>query len=173
MSRILLIEPYRLLQHAFTAALFAEHELAIAEAVPDTVRGADLVILDAAALRERGLLSGMEPGMIQRWQVPVVWLDADDQAEVPGAGTIIRAKLPVDKAALKQALLAARAASVEPIAPTRPTLLRRDERVSKSPKAKQPEMSSVAGESKENIIELVDVVEEVASVDGSEMNSVK
>jgi hypothetical protein len=34
-------------------------------------------------------------------------------------------------------------------------------------------MSSVAGESKENIIELVDVVEEVASVDGSEMNSVK
>ncbi len=172
MSRILVIEPYKLLQHGFTAALFAEHELTIAKTIPETAEGIDLAVIDATALRERGLLSGLEFGVIQGWQVPVIWLDADDQAKVPAVDRFARVRLPLDKESLKQALLAVRVSSKSPNQPTSAESRRSDGPVRKNPRVKQAKTTGDAGESKQNIIELVDVVEEVAN-HGGQLESLK
>ena len=53
MSKILLFEPSKLLQHAFVLALFPEHQVEIIDDVDSATHGADadLAIIDAAAVR--------------------------------------------------------------------------------------------------------------------------
>jgi hypothetical protein len=171
MSRILIVEPYRLLQYAFAAALCPDHELSIVKAIPETAEGADLAIVDAAALRERELLSGLDFELIRSWRVPVVWLGTDDP-EVPTVDRLKRVKLPLDRETLKQALTALQALSETSTRTMSDATTRGDGRAAKKAKFKAAKTSGAASESNRNIVELVDVVEEIAD-DGSQMESVK
>ncbi len=59
MSKILVIEPYKILRHAFCVALSNDHQVDIVTTIPEaaTLSDASLVIVDGAALRERNLLA--------------------------------------------------------------------------------------------------------------------
>ena len=103
--------------------------------------------------------------MIRAWRLPIVWLDVDEQTEAPAVNKVARAKMPLDKEALKQALVAVQSSSgpnqltsseTIPVSGPRP----------KKPKIRQPGRGSAGGQSNRNIIDLVDVVEEVAADDG-------
>jgi hypothetical protein len=169
MSRILIVEPYKLLQYAFAAALCPEHELLIVKTIPETVEGIDLVIVDALALRERDLLAGSDLEAIRNWRVPIVWHGADD-SEVPRVDRLKQGKLPLDKATLKQALISLQA-SPETAARSDATM-RGDGRGIKKPRLKQTKAEGFSREPNRNVVELVDVVK-ANDDDGSQMVSVK
>ena len=88
MSTILIVEPYTVLQHAIVVALFPEHQIRIAEAVPDSPGDADIVIVDAAGLRERSGLSSAELHRIVEWHRPIIWIDGVNAAK-PNADAIV------------------------------------------------------------------------------------
>jgi hypothetical protein len=173
MSRILIIEPYKLLQHGFAGALFAEHELTVFATIPETAEGADVAIIDAAALRERESLSRLEMGRIRTWQLPIVWLDADEQAEAPATNNITRAKLPINKESLKQIVVAVQSSSGVPALPAGAETNRADGSARRKPRVRQAKASDAAGESGQAVIELVDVVEEIAADDGGGLESLR
>jgi hypothetical protein len=103
MSTILIVEPYTVLQHAIVVALFPEHQIRIAEAVPDSPGDADIVIVDAAGLRERSGLSSAELHRIVEWHRPIIWIDGVNRAE-PNADAIVnfvRLGIPLKRDELK------------------------------------------------------------------------
>jgi hypothetical protein len=159
MSRILVVEPYRLLQFAFAVALCPDHELLIVKTIPETVEGVDLALVDAPALRDRDLLSRADFELIRNWRLPVVWLETDG-AESPKVGRLKRVKLPLDRETLKQALIALQTSSEMPATWDSP--MQADGRAVKKPRPKQAKAEGVVGEPNRKVVELVDVVEETA-----------
>jgi hypothetical protein len=83
MSRILVIQPHKMLQHAFSIALFPEHQVEVAETMPDAaaLKDVDLVIVDAAALRERDAMAAGELRDVQNWKTPTIWIDNASDSE--------------------------------------------------------------------------------------------
>jgi hypothetical protein len=103
MSTILVVEPYTVLQHAIVVAFFPEHQIRIAEAVPDSPGDADIVIVDATALRERSRLSSAELRRIFEWDRPIIWIDGVNAPE-PNANVIVnlvRLGMPLKRDELK------------------------------------------------------------------------
>jgi hypothetical protein len=162
MSKILVVEPHRMLQQAIGLSLFPEHEVTFADALPHRnaaeISGYDAVVLDAAALREKNAFSPEAARAIQRWKIPMIWLETGDGPVAPSRQTCVVLQRPVAKerllAALADCLGVARAKRVENAS----TVAREPSRVS---------LVSANGPSKPHIdeariIELVDVVEEPA-----------
>jgi hypothetical protein len=85
MSRILVVQPHKMLQHAFSVALFPEHQVKIMERIPDAaaLKDVDLVIVDALALRQRDSLAQQELSEVQNWKTPTIWIDKDADSQVP------------------------------------------------------------------------------------------
>ena len=103
MSTILIVEPYIVLQHAIVVALFPEHQIRTAEAVPDSPGDADIVVVDAAGLREHSGLSSAELHRIVEWHRPIIWIDGVNAAE-PNADAIVnfvRLGIPLKRDELK------------------------------------------------------------------------
>lgn len=156
--RLLIVEPFKLLQHAFASALFSEHEVEILQRVPQTTPDADLVVIDAVSLRERAWLSASELGMIQRWQAPVIWIDSDE-AERPQRAGITTAQWPLDKEFLRQSLLGLRASAG--LSERKEEQPRAEDRVRTPPKLASPKPNGPVAFN-HNVIDLVEVVEETA-----------
>jgi len=152
MSKILIVEPHKMLRHAFAVALSPEHEIETAKVFPpsEALKGADVAIVDAASLRESG--SAPDPSAAQSSRVPIIWID-DYPA---GAGeNVFSLKPPVEREALKRAVAqcAQRFDKSEPAA-------RPKGRAASAPRTKSQEKSSQpAAEDERKFIELVDVVE--------------
>jgi hypothetical protein len=106
MSRILVIQPHKMLQHAFSVALFPEHRVEVIEMIPDAaaVNDVDLVIVDAAALRERDSLATRELDDVQKWKTPTIWIDAAAVAQTPTREKLIVIDQPISNDALQKAL---------------------------------------------------------------------
>jgi len=168
MSRILIVEPYRSLQYAFAAALCPYHELLIVKAIPETVEAIDLVIVDAAALRERGSLTESHFESIRDWRVPVLWRDAGG-LEVPRVDRLKRLTWPLDRETLNQTLVALHP-SLDNAARSQATV-QGERREPKKPRVKAVKASGGSDEPNRNIVELVDVVE--GTDDSNEMEPVK
>jgi hypothetical protein len=149
MSRVFVVEPYKMLQQAFVVALSDEHQVQAAEKIPEPSTEADVVIFDAAALRERGLLTVRE---IQACKIPVIWVD-----EGPAAGSPLPNAIPLSAPFTRDELRAAVAKCLE---------LPRPEQRSKPPSEGRPDpalagkTSRAEPESTQEFIELVDVFEE-------------
>lgn len=160
MSKILLIEPCRMLQHAFVLALFPEHDVEIvAEMKPalDRSSGVDLAIIDAAALRQRNAAIVDSEGAPPGWELPTIWIDTTASTHSAASKTT-RLALPFSKDELRAAvakllqaasgenqLEAGRSHAPAAAAPRR---------------GKSSKSVSSSGESDKKIIELVDVFEE-------------
>jgi hypothetical protein len=145
MGKIFLIEPHRVLQQAIALSLFPEHDVRVANAAdPSTIAALneiDLLIIDAAALREGGHLSPEMNRAIQSSSIPTVWIDDDDSSLPPKRDKLAVVLKPIESGALQSALaglLAPASARKERKTPTR-----------KAKAGREPEL-----------IDLVEVVEE-------------
>jgi hypothetical protein len=160
MSKILVIEPYKILRHAFCVALSNDHQVDIVTTIPEaaTLSDAGLVIVDGAALRERNLLAAQNVRAVQNWKFPVIWIDADAETSVPGGDRLLRLRWPIDKDALKKAV----AECLGRVNGSNQLAAKTKSRAgSASSKRKQAELKSspAAAHGEREFIELVDVVE--------------
>jgi hypothetical protein len=144
MGKIFLIEPHRVLQQGIALSLFPEHDVQVAETADPSAIGAlkeiDLLIFDAAALRESDKLSLEMTRAIETSPVPVVWIDDGDSSH-PQRDKLAVVLKPIESGALQSAvagLLAPASAPKERKTPTR-----------KAKAGREPEL-----------IDLVEVVEE-------------
>lgn len=106
MSRILVIEPHRMLQRAFAVSFCPEHEVQLIDSIPPespTTNNYDAVVIDAAALRER---SGSDEGLEiagRSWAMPTVWIE-DKHAAVPARPDLVVIRKPIGRDELLSAL---------------------------------------------------------------------
>jgi len=106
MSKILVIEPYRVLQQAIALTLFADHEVQFARSIPDSseLKDYDAVIVDGGALGSDGKDPDREIRMVQSWRVPTIWLDGGANGQTPQRAGLVAVKMPITKAVLSSAL---------------------------------------------------------------------
>jgi hypothetical protein len=153
MSKILIVEPHKMLSHAFAVALSPDHEIEVVKAFasPETLTGVDVAIIDAASLRE-STGTAPDPSSAESWPMPIIWIDDN-----PGSAAekLLCLEPPVDREALKRAVAQCTQAP-EKMAPA-------DKPKSRAPsvsKSKSPAQSlPSAAEDEQKFIELVDVVE--------------
>jgi hypothetical protein len=107
MSKILVVEPYKILQRAIAVSLFPEHEIQITDQVPEMSgieqRSYDIVVVDAGALRERNTVGDLNR-RVQGWQIPTIWLEETISTVVPTRDKLVVLRKPILKNDLLSAL---------------------------------------------------------------------
>jgi hypothetical protein len=163
MNRIVVVQPHRMLQQAFAVALLPEHEVRVVENIPaaEALAAADLLIIDAAALRHGDTLWTHEVSAIQSCHVPVVWIDAEPP---PVAfAKMVRLTPPLKRDELRSA-----AAEGLRLAASLPAAIPKQGRtVAAKTKGIEPKPENARSENAKPIIELVDVFEETPRSDES------
>jgi len=106
MSKILVIQPHRMLRQAITLFLFPAHEVQVTESVPQSLPAGDFdaVIVDAASLRETTGLDAKTMDRIQNLTVPTVWIDSRESTQRPKRDKLVIVQAPIDKEKLQSAL---------------------------------------------------------------------
>ncbi len=107
MSTILVIQPYKMLQHAIALSLFPQYQVRMTAVIPasDEFEDVDAVIIDAASLRETHGLTGEAMALLRDWEVPMVWIDNGDSSLVPPRGKLlIVAERPIGRQSLQKAV---------------------------------------------------------------------
>jgi hypothetical protein len=160
MSTILVIQPYKMLRQAFAAALPFEHKVRVMENLPESasLKDFDVVIVDAAALVEKDLLSAGAVRAIQEWKVPTLWIESERAPVAPRRGKLISLRRPVQKDALQKALAECLAVTAGARPMGAAATAKPPARESKKPKARNAAAPAAPGP---RIIELVEVVEEI------------
>jgi hypothetical protein len=160
MSKILVIEPHQMLRHAFVAALSPEHLVIVTERIPapGSLPETELIIIDAAALREQNSLGKQELNNTQSWQLPTIWIDTAAASQTPTIKKIVPLSWPLEKVVLQKAVTECLGKAKAAIAPSAP----RKESAPPVPakvKPQQATKSPSALDGGKQLIELVDVVE--------------
>src|SRR5262245_55543579 len=152
MSKILVVQPHRMLQHAFSMAFFPEHQVQVTETIPDreAVKDADLIIVDAGALREQDSLRDRELLAVQSWKTPTIWVDRASQA--PAREKLVLFNQTITKEALHKAMAECLGSNVavKPAGSSATFAAQNHGR----------EQGTQVAQGDETVIELVDVVEE-------------
>ena len=108
MGKIVLIEPHRVLQQAMALPLSAEHEVQIEDAISaagiGALKGIDLLIVDASALRERNQLSPEVTRAIQGCPIPTLWLEENESSRPPRRDKLAVVMKPIESEAFYSAL---------------------------------------------------------------------
>jgi hypothetical protein len=160
MSTILVIQPYKMLQQAFAAALPFEHKVRVMENLPESgsLKDFDVVIVDAAALMEKNLLSAAAVRAIQAWKGPTLWIESERGPVAPRRDKLISLRRPVQRDALQKALAdcVAVTAGARPLGAA--ATAKPPAKESKKAKARNAAAPAAPGP---RIIELVEVVEEM------------
>jgi len=106
MSKILLFEPYRVLQQALALSLFPEHEVRVKDSIDAAALGAltdvDLLIIDGPALRDAGLLTADVLSGIENAAMPTLWIGESESA--PKTDRLAVIAKPIESAALQSAV---------------------------------------------------------------------
>jgi hypothetical protein len=168
MSRILVIQPHKMLQHAFSVALFPEHQVQVVEKIPDAaaLKDVDLVIVDAMALRQRDSLAQQELGEVQKWKTPTIWIDKDADSQVPKREKLVLLQAPSGKDLLVRAVAECLGTPDAGKQAANPIKSGATGQASTTGSVK-PQGTTAATNAEENFIELVEVVEEGAAPEGS------
>ncbi len=163
MGKIVLVEPHKVLQQAIALSLFPEHEVQVEETVSASgiaaLQGIDLLIVDAAALRDSDRLSPEIARAIQSSPIPTVWIDEDEAARAPKRDKLAVVIKPIESAGFQSVL-----ASL--LSPSSPRKERKKAPVSGEQKAERDRGAGKKGrveageQSAFQFIDLVDVVEE-------------
>ena len=159
MSKVLLIEPDKMLRQAFMVALFPEFQIQIVEAIPEAApKDFDAMIVDAAALREQGK-SARVIRAVTGWHLPIIWIDGDQPGPASDPAQWIRLKSPVAKEVLRRALAQCLSATAAP----KSTVSAEPAKTPLGKKTRPKKAVDIAASENRNFIELVDVVEEEAA----------
>ena len=150
MSKILVVQPHKILQHAIALSVFPQHQTRMTTSIPGSseLKEVDAVIIDAASLREIHGLSTQAIHSLQGCNIPIVWIDSVD-SRPPANANIIVVSTPITKQSLQSALAQC--------------LGELPRRARKSTRTRNPEglhfRNAVISEHRE-VIDLVEVVEE-------------
>lgn len=159
MSKILVIQPHKILQHAIALSLFPQHQARMTTSIPDlsAIKDVDAVIVDAASLQETHGLSAQAIHSLQSWNVPIIWIDSVDSSLTPSNENLVVVNTPIAKESLQSAL--AQCLGELPRKASKATRM-----------TSQEELSSRRTASSENIvrkvIDLVEVVDEAPKSQG-------
>jgi hypothetical protein len=164
MSKILVIEPHRILQQAISLSLFPDHEVQTMASIPDAgpapAKDFDLIILDAASLRAKDALSTETSRWLQAWGGPVLWVDHEDGEAKPQREKLIVIRSPLTK----ERLLAAVAESLGLLSAANSSGANEADKETARGRlktaAKTRETDTAAEQENVAFIELVDVVDE-------------
>ena len=160
MQKILVIEPYQILRHAFAIALSLDYEVETVAQFPaaELVKEPDLIIIDAAALQEKRLLPAEQSAMQNR-KIPVIWIDGEETAQrFESVKRFRRLSWPLGREALKKAV----AGCLEKAAQTGSKFAKPRAVPPSSvsePVEQSTESPSLASGGPKKLIELVDIVE--------------
>jgi DNA-binding NtrC family response regulator len=159
MSKILVVEPRRILQQALRLALCPDHEVLLdanlSDKEPAAVKDFDLAIIDAAALREGNVPSTQVLRAVQAWKIPKIWIDEAERVQTPTRNEFRVLTKPIEKDALQAAVaicLEAASASKQNGTHSLPP--------KETPRSTRTAASDSSPTREATIIELVDVVEE-------------
>jgi hypothetical protein len=161
MSKILVVEPYKILQRAIAISLFPEHEVQITDHLPEMnaleQRSYDIVVVDAGALRERTTVGELDR-CVQGWRIPTIWLEETISTVVPTRDKLVVLRKPI----LMNDLLSALAQCQEKRSTM--SLARGSAEPSEKVRGKEglanADLERHPKQEKARVIELVDVVEE-------------
>jgi DNA-binding response OmpR family regulator len=174
MSKILLIEPSKMMQQGIVLSLFPNHEVEVAEMLPDSgvagLKAYDVVVLDAAALREKNILTAQAVRAIQSSAVPVIWLESKDGPGVASRNKLVILNRPIARTGLAAAL----AQCLEHRSGTRTHekangAEKETKRPPKEPTKVKGKTAAAPDKRETKIIELVDVVEEAPAEEKQEL----
>jgi hypothetical protein len=106
MSTILFINGHRMLQQAVAVSLFPEHEVRVADTIPDptAIGEVDVVIIDAASLEEGDGNIAQAARELPKGNVPLIWIEGPDSSPAPQRDKLVVVKTPVQKNALHAAV---------------------------------------------------------------------
>jgi len=108
MSKILVVEPYKILQRAIAMSFFPEHEVEVTERVPEMSpleqRSYDVAIIDAGALREKNTAGDLNR-LLQDWPIPIIWLEENISTAVPVRDRLVIVRKPIARNDLLTALV--------------------------------------------------------------------
>ena len=106
MSKILVVEAHRMLQQAIALALFPEHEVKIASAIPESseLKDFDAAIVDVESLVVLDNASEAAIRAVQSWKVPTVWVQGSSHGPTPQRENLIPINTPIEKEVLLSAL---------------------------------------------------------------------
>lgn len=162
MGKILLIEPQKVLRQAISLALFPDYEVKVGDDIAShagSFKEYDLLIVDAAALRESRGLTAEAVRAIQGCQIPTLWLEEEPTSQTLKRDKLIVVKKPIERESFQSALTGllssggpAKGRSSSLVVSTAAGGIAKGE--SKKKRAKGSEQSAF------QFIDLVDVVEE-------------
>lgn len=108
MSKILLIEPHKILRQAIALCLYPEHEIEVQENAKglsvESLAGYDLIVVDGVALREIGQLSAELSRAIEGTRAKVFWLEEGDGPRPVKSENLVVVKKPIDREAFQAAV---------------------------------------------------------------------
>jgi hypothetical protein len=159
MSKILVVEPYRILQRAIAVSCFPEHQVEVTEKVPEKSafeqQSYDIAIIDAGALREKNMAGDLNR-RLEHWPIPIIWLEETISTVAPVRDKLVVLRKPIAKSDLLAALAGCHAnGSTIPL--TEPGEKLQNKTILADTEVK-PNAEQAA-----TIIDLVDVVEEEAT----------
>jgi hypothetical protein len=159
MSKILVIEPRKMLQQAICLALCPDHEVQLdanlSDKKPIAIKDYDLAIIDAAALRDTNVLNTPNLRVMEEWKIPKIWIDEAERVQAPRHNKFVVLTKPIQKETLQSAVATCLAASVA--GRQNGTNRQSTQDLTGSGGTAASDSSMTAGPA---IIELVDVVEE-------------
>jgi hypothetical protein len=159
MSKILVVEPYKILQRALAVSFFPEHQVEITEQVPEMSvleqRSYDVAIIDAGALREKNTAGDLNR-RLHDWWIPIIWLEENISTAAPVRENLVVLPKPISRNDLLAAVARCQAKGS-----TRPPADAHEKRRNKSVLVDTEVKPNF--EHRTPIIELVDVVEEEAT----------
>jgi hypothetical protein len=155
MSKILVVEPYKILQRAIAMSFFPEHEVEVTEQVPEMSplepRSYDVAIIDAGALREKNTAGDLSR-RLQDWPIPIIWLEENIPTAAPVHDQLVIVRKPIARNDLLAALVRCQAnGSTIPLKEAGGKLRNRSVLLGTEPRPDS--------EHRARIIELVDVVQ--------------
>jgi DNA-binding NtrC family response regulator len=105
MSKVLVIEPHRIMQQAIAIALYPDNDVQLMRAVPESLSVGDFaaVIVDAASLKEKNGLGAKELLRVQAWKLPMIWIDGEAAGQPP-KDAVVTLNKPISREALIDAL---------------------------------------------------------------------
>jgi hypothetical protein len=161
MSKIFLIEPQKMLQQAIVLSLFPDHEVRLQKDLSDdsgfAARDFDVVIIDAAALREVNALSGQWLGKVRAWEAPIIWIDEAGGSPMPRRNNVVVLQRPIERTALQAAVAECLGTAANS---TQNGMTGPSHKSGRHPPATAAETGAASELPEGRVIELVDVVEE-------------
>ena len=108
MARILVVEPYRILQQAIAVSLGRDHQVQVRESLPATelhnLKDCDVLVLDASSLAEKELLTAELLRALESCEKPLLWLEDEHSMAPPRTEKFAVLKKPLQERPLREAV---------------------------------------------------------------------